>query len=131
MATSDLIFVFDESTELSPPKPSLAKRLSKKLSRKPFTEHFIRGIDLEPEPLRDLQESIEFTKKQYKQSPMLCINILVNVAVAQLSHIQQTVLIRLVLNYEQTHFQRQSVLDHLHFLLGLDKLSDSLNRNHH
>lgn len=131
MANNDLLFVLDETTEFSPPKPSLAKRLSKKFSRQPFTERFIRGIDLEAEPLETLRESIEFSKKQYKESPMVCINILVNVAIAQLSHIQQTVLIRLVLNYEQAHLHRPSVLDHLHFLLGLGKLSDSLTRYHH
>ena len=131
MSSSDQLFVFEESTELSPPKPSLAKRLSKKFSRKPFTERFIRNIGLDQERLETLQTDIDFSKKFYKESPMVCIDILLNVAIAQLNGIQQLALFRNLLIYERTHLKRPSIDGHILFLLSLDRLSDYIPKKRH
>jgi hypothetical protein len=130
MSQQDLLFVFEEDTELSPPKPSLGQRLSTRFSRKPFTERFIRGLDL-GERTEQFQADIDFTKRLYTNSPMVCINLLVGVAARQLSAVQQLVFFRNLLVYERLHLKRQSVEDHLTFILGIENLSEYLATKRH
>jgi hypothetical protein len=129
MAEQDQLFIFEEETEQSPPKPSMLQRLSKKFSRKPFTLRFLRGLDL-GEQTEQFQADIDFTKRLYISSPFVCTNLLVGVASRQLNGIQQTVLLHNLLVYERGHLKRQSVDDHLVFLLGLYDLSEYLGEKH-
>jgi len=129
MTEQDEIFIFEEETEQFLPKPCVLKRLFKRFFRKPFTLRFLRGLDL-GEQTEQFQADIDFTKRLYITSPFVCTNLLVGVAARQLNGIQQTVLLHNLLIYERVHLKRQSVDDHLVFLLGLDDLSEYLGEKH-
>lgn len=106
------------------PVPSLKRRLSKKLSRKPFTLRFLDGIFTTPGETEEFQKHIDISKRLYKESPVVCIDVIMKVACEKLHPLDQRCLIRNLLMYENGHARRQFVVDHLSFVFGLDVISE-------